>query len=78
MPTGVRTFSAYWDKPQRQLGTIILSPDPLPILNARPEQYPADENWPVLLQGGQPLYLQNSRVAMMLQYPVYFKTQTDY
>jgi hypothetical protein len=31
------------DKPQRQLGTIILPPDPLPIMNARPEQYNIDE-----------------------------------
>lgn len=31
------------DKPQRQLGTIILPPDPLPIMNARPEQYNVEE-----------------------------------
>jgi hypothetical protein len=31
------------DVPNRQLGTIILPPDPLPILNARPEQYDIDE-----------------------------------
>ena len=30
-------------KPQRQLGTIILPPDPVPIMNARPEQYNIDE-----------------------------------
>jgi hypothetical protein len=32
------------DKPQRQLGTIIIPPDPPPIMNARPEQYDIDEN----------------------------------
>lgn len=31
------------DKPQRQLGTIILPPDPVPIPNARPENYAIDE-----------------------------------
>ena len=31
------------DVPQRQLGTIILPPDPVSILNARPEQYYVDE-----------------------------------
>lgn len=34
------------DIPNRQLGTIILPPDPVPIRNARPEQYNIDE-WPV-------------------------------
>lgn len=32
-----------YDTPQRQLGTIILPPDPEPIINARPEQYSIDE-----------------------------------
>jgi hypothetical protein len=31
------------DEPQRQLGTLILPPDPPPIMNARPENYTADE-----------------------------------
>jgi hypothetical protein len=31
------------DKPQRQLGTIILPPDPPSVMNARPEQYDIDE-----------------------------------
>lgn len=31
------------DEPQRQLGTIILPPDPTPIMNARPEAYLIDE-----------------------------------
>lgn len=31
------------DDPQRQLGTLILPQDPVPILNARPEQYDIDE-----------------------------------
>lgn len=32
------------DKPQRQLGTFVLPPDPTPIMNARPERYDIDEN----------------------------------
>lgn len=31
------------DVPQRQLGTILLPPDPMPVMNARPEQYALDE-----------------------------------
>jgi len=31
------------DTPQRQLGTIILPPDPVGIINARPEPYYTDE-----------------------------------
>lgn len=78
MPTGLWDHPDFIDKPQRQLGANILSPDPEGLVNAHPEQYPVDENWPRLLQRGQPRYLQNSRVARMLQYSVYFKTQTDY
>ena len=39
--TRILTFDP--DEPQRQLGVVILPPDPLPILNARPEQYDIDE-----------------------------------
>ena len=33
----------FWDEPQRQLGSLILPPDPPPIMNARPENYLIDE-----------------------------------
>jgi hypothetical protein len=59
------------DEPQRQLGTIILPPDPVAVLNARPENYPIDEIWPRLLQGGQPRYLQNSPCSRSLQASFY-------
>lgn len=79
MPTGTLTGAPYLDKPQRQLGANILTPDPQPLKNARPEQYPVDEQWPRLLQRGQPRYLQGAtRVSRSLQYSVYFETQTDY
>lgn len=79
MPTGILAYAPYIDKPQRQLGANIMPPDPTTLTNARPEQYPADENWPRLLQRGQPRYLQGpTRVARMLQYPVYFNTTTSY
>lgn len=32
------------DKPQPNLRTIILPPDPVPVMNARPENYVADDN----------------------------------
>lgn len=68
----------YLDIPQRQLGTIVLSPDPVPLANARPENYPIDEIWPRLVQRGQPRYLQRSSCSRSLQSSVYFQTQTDY
>lgn len=61
----VLVFDDQYDTPQRQLGTLILPPDPVPIANARPEQYPLDEIWPVLTEigtehGAIPLYLETS------------------
>lgn len=31
------------DVPQRQLGTLVIPPDPLPLVNVRPENYSIDE-----------------------------------
>jgi len=61
------------DIPQRQLGAIILPPDPPPLLDALPEPYPVDEYWPRLLQGGQPRTLQGGR-PRYLQVSKYFDT----
>lgn len=57
-----------YDTPQRQLGTIILPPDPVSIPNARPEAYPIDELWERMMesgknQGGMPRYLETSTVG---------------
>lgn len=62
----ILTYPEFLDKPQRQLGTIILPPDPLPILNARPEQYSLDEqpvSTRVTMDG-------RIRVVTYLPYPV--------
>ena len=56
------------DIPQRQLGTIILPPDPVSIIQARPEPYPIDEVWERMMEsatepGGNnalPRYLEQS------------------
>lgn len=53
------------DQPNRQLGTIILPPDPVSITNARPEPYPIDELWSMLMElgnkeGALPVYLEVS------------------
>ena len=61
------------DRPQRQLGTIVLPPDPPPLWNALPEPYAIDEYWPRLIQGGQPRVLQGGR-ARYLQVSKYFDT----
>lgn len=42
-----------YDTPNRQLGTIILPPDPVSILNARPEPYYVEEQTMRLTQSGQ-------------------------
>lgn len=44
------------DEPQRQLGTIILPPDPVPLMNARPEQYAIEEMTFRITQTGQQRY----------------------
>ena len=59
------------DKPQRQLGAIVLPPDPTPLLSALPEPYAIAEYWPRLVQGGQPRYLQGGR-PHVLQYLKYY------
>lgn len=65
------------DDPQRQLGSIVLPPDPPGLLNARPEAYPADERWARLTQSGAPRYLQTQNGTLRaqprtLQYSKYF------
>lgn len=54
------------DVPQRQLGTIILPPDPPSIMNARVEGYAIDEVWPMLMEVStaprdeMPMYMERS------------------
>lgn len=67
----ILTISPYLDTPQRQLGVVILPPDPVAVRNARPEPYPIDEIWPRLVQGGQPRYLQGKRCSRSLQASFY-------
>lgn len=73
----IQTFGEYYDTPQRQLGSIILPPDPPSLLKAWPETYAADESWPRLLQNGAPRYMQTKNgtlqpQARQLQYSKYF------
>lgn len=73
MSTNLQVGPQYLDIPQRQLGTIILSPDPPPLPSALPEPYAIDEYWPRLMQGGQPRYLQGGG-SRYLQVSKYFDT----
>ena len=52
------------DKPQRQLGTIILPPDPVSILNARPEPYYVEEQTMRLTMLGQVRYQLDGQVRL--------------
>ena len=69
--TRVLVFEDEYDIPQRQLGTIILPPDPVSIPYAMPEPYPIDEVWEIMCEsatnsGGNnalPLYLEVSTMA---------------
>lgn len=59
----VLVFGDELDIPQRQLGSIILPPDPPSIQNARVEQYAIDEVWPMLLEVSYdeiPIYFEKS------------------
>jgi len=54
--TRVLVLPEYLDEPQRQLGSVILPPDPMGILNARPEAYYTDEQTYRVTQSGQQRY----------------------
>ena len=71
MPINLSVCPTCLDDPQRQLGTIVLPPDPPPLMGALPEPYAVDEYWPRLLQGGQPRYLQGM-LPRYLQISKYF------
>lgn len=53
-----------YDEPNRQLGTIILPPDPVSILNARPEPYAVEEQTYLMAQDGQQLYAQDGTALL--------------
>lgn len=74
MPIGILVCEICLDLPQRQLGTIILPPDPVAVKNARPEQYAIDEIWPFLLESGQPMFLERSECSLSLEAALYYST----
>ena len=61
------------DIPNRQLGTIILPPDPVSIPNARPEPYAIDEYWMFEFEGvdASILEMEGSQAAITLEYGIY-------
>lgn len=74
MPTNIQVCQPRClDVPQRQLGTIILPPDPPALPGALPEPYAVDEYWPRLVEGGQPRVLQGGR-PRYLQILKYYDT----
>lgn len=66
-------FRDQLDEPQRQLGTIILPPDPVSIANARPEPYAIDEYWMFEFEGVDAaiMEMEGSEAAITLEYGVY-------
>ena len=58
------------DVPQRQLGAVILPPDPPPIMNARPENYAIDEesSQPYTTEDGLDNYFTEASAAYAIQY----------
>jgi hypothetical protein len=68
------------DIPQRQLGVIELPPDPLPIINARPEQYYIDEQTFRVQMNGVQRYLMDGvtpRLQSNLQNTIQLVDDTD-
>lgn len=61
--TRTLVYEDQYDTPQRQLGTYILPQDPVPIMNARPEQYFIDE-YPVSTR-----YTMDGRVRVVAYKP---------
>ena len=66
--TRILVWEDEYDTPNRQLGSIILPPDPVSIPYAMPEPYPIDELWEVMQeastgQGAMPAYLEISTMA---------------
>jgi hypothetical protein len=58
------------DEPQRQLGAIILPPDPPPIMNARPEPYAIDEEspGPYVAEDGVSTYVTENSAVLATEY----------
>jgi hypothetical protein len=70
--TRILTYPDMLDTPNRQLGTIVLPPDPVSIPYAMPEPYPIDEVWPRIMElnteqpgsnNAMPRYLERSTVG---------------
>jgi hypothetical protein len=62
--TRLLVYADELDVPNRQLGTIILPPDPVPILNARPEQYAIDEQTYRITMDGTQRYLMDGTARL--------------
>ena len=60
----ILTGPPFYDQPNRQLGTIILPPDPVSIMNARIEPYAIEEQTYRLEQSGQTRYQMNGIVRL--------------
>ena len=84
----VLVYEDEYDTPNRQLGTIILPPDPPAIMNARPEQYAIDEYANVIFEAtvpgniaggftgaesGDPIYSENG-IPIALEPSGYYET----
>ena len=54
--TNLRILTFDPDEPQRQLGTLLIPPDPPPLYNARPEAYFIDEYANILLESADRVY----------------------
>ena len=65
--TNILVHPDEYDVPNRQTGAILIPPDPLPILNARPEAYVAVDEYTYRLQmGGQARYLMDGVTQRVL------------
>ncbi len=62
--TQILVYRDQLDEPNPQLKTIILSPDPVSITNARPEPYAIEEQTMRITEDGQIRYLMDGTVRL--------------
>lgn len=53
-----------YDKPQENIRTLIIPPDPMPIMNARPEQYDQEVPSFLMTEERQALLTENGRAIL--------------
>ncbi len=65
VPLNILVHPDEFDIPNRQLGSLLLSPDPPPKRNARPENYTIDEESYMITEGGSAIVVENTGTSIL-------------